>query len=220
MKRKHPKLSVEERWWHKRYSLFSRFDLGCELDEESWYSVTPEALARHHARRVGGPGRVVLDACCGVGGNTIQLAKVCDRVIAVDIDEARLAMARTNAAIYGVADRIEFVCGDFLSLAAQGAFAHHAIDAVFVSPPWGGPQYIRVPEFHLRDMPIDAGLFWMAARCIAPHIGMFLPRNTVINELKQLCSDGALEIESNFLNHRCISITAYWTFPEVPTMNK
>ena len=34
-------------------------------------------------------------------------------VIAIDIDENKLKMARNNAEIYGVADRIEFILGDF-----------------------------------------------------------------------------------------------------------
>ena len=46
---------------------------------EGWYSVTPESIAIHIANRCA--GRVVLDAFCGVGGNTIQLAKTCSHVV-------------------------------------------------------------------------------------------------------------------------------------------
>ena len=35
---------------HDRYRLFSKFDHGVQLDDESWYSVTPEAIAMHIAR--------------------------------------------------------------------------------------------------------------------------------------------------------------------------
>lgn len=75
------------RYYRLRYSLFSLYDLGIELDEESWFSVTPEAIAEHHASRCGGSDKVILDVCCGAGGNTIAFAKVCKRVIAVDIDQ-------------------------------------------------------------------------------------------------------------------------------------
>ena len=34
------------KYWLQRYTLFSRFDEGVALDEEGWYSVTPEAIAR------------------------------------------------------------------------------------------------------------------------------------------------------------------------------
>ncbi len=34
------------KYWLQRYTLFSRFDEGVLIDEEGWFSVTPEALAR------------------------------------------------------------------------------------------------------------------------------------------------------------------------------
>jgi hypothetical protein len=38
-------------YWAQRYRLFSRYDEGIQLDEESWYSVTPEKIAEHIALR-------------------------------------------------------------------------------------------------------------------------------------------------------------------------
>lgn len=60
-------------------------------------------------------------------------------VIAVDIDSVKIEMARHNAQVYGVADRIEFIVGDFFELAPR-LYA----DMVFLSPPWGGPDYSEV----------------------------------------------------------------------------
>ena len=37
-------------------------------------------------------------------------------VIAMDIDPVKIACARKNAEIYGVADRIEFIVGDFFHI--------------------------------------------------------------------------------------------------------
>ena len=56
-----------------RYNLFSRFDEGIELDVESWFSVTPEAIAQHIAERC--RCDVIIDAFCGVGGNAIQVRR-------------------------------------------------------------------------------------------------------------------------------------------------
>lgn len=81
---------------------------------EGWFSVTPESIARHIAVRCS--CGVIIDAFCGVGGNAIQFAFTCERVIAIDIDSTRLQMARNNARIYGVEDRIEFILGDFFLL--------------------------------------------------------------------------------------------------------
>jgi len=76
------------KYWAQRYRLFSRWDTGIRLDAESWYSVTPERIARHTARRCRS-AHTMVDAFCGAGGNTIQFAHVCSRVIAVDINPAR-----------------------------------------------------------------------------------------------------------------------------------
>jgi SAM-dependent methyltransferase len=108
-----------EKYYAKRYSLFSLYDAGIQLDEESWYSVTPEQIARHHARRC--ECAVIVDACCGGGGNAIAFAGRCGRVVAVDIDARKLEMARNNAEVYGVSN-IEWMCGDFNVLVQEGAF--------------------------------------------------------------------------------------------------
>ncbi|XP_045060870.2 trimethylguanosine synthase isoform X1 [Desmodus rotundus] len=68
-----PKLA---KYWAQRYRLFSRFDDGIKLDTEGWFSVTPEKIAEHIANRVSQSFKcdIVVDAFCGVGGNTIQFA--------------------------------------------------------------------------------------------------------------------------------------------------
>ncbi|KAI0675589.1 RNA cap guanine-N2 methyltransferase-domain-containing protein [Trametes maxima] len=135
----------------QRERFFSLYSSGCLLDEEGWYSVTPERVADQIAERC--RCDVILDAFCGVGGNAIAFARTCERVIALDVSPIRLALARHNAALYGVQDRIEFILGDFLSFAQTlQSFSQpnrhvtknrrRKIDVVFLSPPWGGPSYI------------------------------------------------------------------------------
>jgi hypothetical protein len=190
------------KYYAQRYRLFSRFDEGVLLDEgpvplavryahacvrygltqglcagllyrlaEGWYSVTPEKIAEHIAERCS--CGVVIDAFCGVGGNSIQFALTCERVIAIDINPERLAMAKHNAEVYGVADRIEFILGDYLTLIptlkvsprscslsfSLSTFIWLTVvrqaDVVFLSPPWGGPEYINRPYFSLGLMPIN-----------------------------------------------------------------
>ncbi len=62
-------------FYRKRYYLFSKYDFGIQIDEEGWYSVTPEVIARYlgeRAKEVSDSGKVnVLDAFVGVGGNLI-----------------------------------------------------------------------------------------------------------------------------------------------------
>ncbi|THU80544.1 hypothetical protein K435DRAFT_972729 [Dendrothele bispora CBS 962.96] len=146
------------KYFAQRYKLFSLYSSapGCLLDEEGWYSVTPEAVARRIAERC--RCDTIIDAFCGVGGNAIQFALTCNRVITFDTSLERLQLARHNAMIYGVEGRIEFVLGDFVSWARSfvhrekrnekrgeglgGGSSGRKIDVVFLSPPWGGPDYL------------------------------------------------------------------------------
>lgn len=48
---------------------------------EGWFSVTPEKIAEHIADRC--RCDVIVDAFCGVGGNTIQFAFTCERGILI-----------------------------------------------------------------------------------------------------------------------------------------
>jgi hypothetical protein len=41
-----------KKFYKKRRYLFSRYDMGIKLDEESWYSVTPESLGEYVAEKV------------------------------------------------------------------------------------------------------------------------------------------------------------------------
>ncbi|HHO52512.1 MAG TPA: hypothetical protein ENK18_17000 [Deltaproteobacteria bacterium] len=103
---------------------------GARLDRQGRYSLTPEALALE----LGGAaaGRHVVDATCGCGGNTIGFARSGCSVVAVERDAGRLGMARHNARLYGVADRIHFVQGS-----AEERIEGLGHDLLFVDPPWG-----------------------------------------------------------------------------------
>ncbi|MFI5308607.1 MAG: methyltransferase domain-containing protein, partial [Polyangiales bacterium] len=101
--------AVTEARRHRTGSVgFSR--KGARLDAEARRSLTPEALALALGRRA--RRARVLDACCGAGGNAIGFARAGCAVVAVEQDEARLAMAEHNARLYGVASQIRFVAGD------------------------------------------------------------------------------------------------------------
>ena len=65
------------KYWRRRNHLFSRFDEGIMIDEYGWFSVTPESIAEHIAWRCA--CGVIIDAFCGVGGNTVQFALTCER---------------------------------------------------------------------------------------------------------------------------------------------
>lgn len=96
-------------------------------------------------------------------------------VIAVDIDPQKIQKARHNSAIYGVADKIEYIVGDFISLAGT-----LRADAVFLSPPWGGPTYLKQQIYELDEalQPIPFTQLMKCAKQISNNVGIFLPRNS------------------------------------------
>lgn len=149
-----------------------------------------------------------ITAFCGAGGNTIQFAKTCQRVIAIDIDEKKIEMAKHNASIYGVADRIEFIVGDYFKLASS-----LKADVVFLSPPWGGPQYLKadVYDIELSLLPLPASELMAVTRQITSNIAVYLPRNTNTLQLAKLAGPGnSVEIEQGFLDRKLIAITAFY----------
>ncbi|XP_026561981.1 trimethylguanosine synthase isoform X1 [Pseudonaja textilis] len=197
------------KYWAQRYRLFSRFDEGIQLDREGWFSVTPEKIAQHIADRVklSFDSDIIVDAFCGVGGNAIQFALAAKRVIAVDIDPVKIQLAHNNAMVYGVADQIEFICGDFMKLASS-----LKADVVFLSPPWGGPEYAAAEIFDIQTMISPDGFeIFNLSQKITNNIVYFLPRNADIDQVASLAGPGGkVEIEQNFLNNRLKTITAYF----------
>ncbi|XP_046472415.1 trimethylguanosine synthase isoform X1 [Neodiprion pinetum] len=194
------------KYWVKRYRLFTKFDQGIKLDSESWFSVTPEKIAQHIAERC--RCDTIIDAFCGAGGNAIQFALTCERVIAIDIDPVKIQLARHNAIIYGVEKRIEFIVGDYLQLAPK-LFA----DVVFLSPPWGGPKYLMDETFDIEKIlaPLGGTALYNTSKSITEHVAYFLPKNVDTMQLAMLAGPGgAVEMEQNFLDKQLIALTAYY----------
>uniref|UniRef100_A0A8D0GQB6 Trimethylguanosine synthase n=1 Tax=Sphenodon punctatus TaxID=8508 RepID=A0A8D0GQB6_SPHPU len=148
---------------------------------EGWFSVTPEKIAEHIAHRVGHSFNcdIIVDAFCGVGGNAIQFALASKRVIAIDIDPVKIRLAHNNAEVYGVTDRIDFICGDFMLLASTVK-----ADVVFLSPPWGGPDYATAETFDIRTMISPDGFeIFKLSQKITNNVVYFLPRNADIDQV-------------------------------------
>jgi len=153
------------------------------LDNEAWYSTTPRAIAEHQAKacfaQVGRENivkeRVVLDAFCGVGGNSIAFAKAGYKVIGCDIDSEKLKMATENAQSAGVLE-IDFVCCNFIDILSTTR-----VDIIFLSPPWGGPNYTTSDLFTLSESQIgsiSSTELINRALSMSRNVVCFLPRNT------------------------------------------
>lgn len=106
---------------------------------EALEQASGDVVSRYRAGRFAA-FPTVLDLCCGIGADAIQLALAGRRAEAVDSDPLRLAMAEANAAACGVGDRVRFHEADVLTaalLAADAAFAdpsRRAGDRRFLHP--------------------------------------------------------------------------------------
>jgi trimethylguanosine synthase len=117
-------------------------------------------------------------------------------------------MAKHNATIYGVADRIEFIIGDFFQLAER-----LKADCLFLSPPWGGPEYMKDDIYDVEKSlrPAAASELMRVGKQITNNIAMYLPRNANCEQLALLTGPkGAVEIEQNFLDRKLVALTAYY----------
>lgn len=118
-------------------------------------------------------------------------------------------MARQNARIYGVDDKIDFLVGNYFDL-IDGIKA----DIVFLSPPWGGPSYMKYDTvYDLEEylLPVPASKLMEATRKITEDIVLYLPRNSNTKQLAVLAGAGkGVEIEQNFLDRKLVAITAYY----------
>jgi SAM-dependent methyltransferase len=77
-----------------------------------------------------GRAGTALDLGCGAGTVALALAQKCDRVVATDVSARAVALARTNAALNGMAN-VECRCGDLFEPVAGESF-----DIVASQPPF------------------------------------------------------------------------------------
>lgn len=178
-----------DKYWYQRHRLFKHFDKGIWLDEESWYSVTPEPLGRQiaaHLSKIHEGNFVIIDGFCGAGGNAIQFALIEKiAVIAIDDDPVKLICAKHNARIYNVEHKIIWILSDFFDISKKIKG-----DIIFLSPPWGGPNYKNTKVFDIETMkPYPASLLFHAANHMVNNsnkIVMYLPRTSSLASITAL----------------------------------
>ena len=182
----------------------------------------------------------LVDAFCGCGGNTARLAAAAppgSTGVAVDTDAGRAAAAAANAALVlgaagkdeggggGGGARVEVVVSDFMAWAAAQASALGGppADAVFMSPPWGGPAYKQAAVLRLAT---DVGGLGVglgdlvgaaAAACgrtptAPPVVAAFLPRNACLRDIAAAAAAVglAVEVQREVIEDRVRSVTAYF----------
>ncbi|KAI9868696.1 MAG: Trimethylguanosine synthase [Trichoglossum hirsutum] len=186
-----------QRYWHQRHSIFSRYDEGIWMTDDSWFGTTPEPVANKIAEHLShAEGNTIIDAFAGAGGNTIAFAKLdrWEKIIAIEKDPEAIACAKHNAEIYGVGDRIQWINGDCFEVLQNQTYSFFEFKrpcVIFASPPWGGPGYRSDEIFDLSTMhPYSVNEIHDAIAKISPDIAMYLPRTSDLRQLARYASGG------------------------------
>jgi len=184
----------------KYWDRLSAIERKMKLDAEALYSLVIQESAVATALKT--PGNHIIDPFCGAGGTAIGYARAGKTVTAIELDPVRLEMAKYNAALFGVADKIEFIQGDALEI-----WPRVSADVVFLSPPWGGPSYSKMELFTLDHfVPSGHKLLTLADR-LKMNVVMQLPRNFDFNEFKKFSWDVAISedrVEGHLLSYTAV----------------
>ncbi|GAA3841862.1 class I SAM-dependent methyltransferase [Sphaerisporangium flaviroseum] len=108
--------------------------------------ATRAEVGAHRARRFR-PGTRVADACCGIGGDLIALARAGCEVDAVDLDPLTVEVAHANAVALGLGDRVTVRVADAADVdpaaydvlfadPARRSTGKRVFDPMAYSPPW------------------------------------------------------------------------------------
>lgn len=154
-------------------------------------------------------GITILDVFCGGGGNTIQFARRFDRVFALDFNSENIYCTKNNCGVYGVADHVECVEGDWTDEGVRSWFKSAAtaagagqeddddieddrapVDVIFASPPWGGPGYKNTDVFDLDYLlPLPLKELLETFFIITNDVCLFLPRNSDVKQLSDVTKE-------------------------------
>ncbi|KAL4461015.1 hypothetical protein ABPG74_016487 [Tetrahymena malaccensis] len=110
-------------------NLYAKF----KVDIDQTENFTPQKIAFHIAQKFK-KYPILIDACCGVGGNTVQFSKINKFVFAVDKSSKALKRCIENVKNHKQdISNIEFIQADFLSLEC-GELGQSRADIVFLNP--------------------------------------------------------------------------------------
>ena len=199
-------------FFYKRYYYYSKYDKGIKMDYESWYSVTPESIAKYIALLT--RGKVIIDGFCGSGGNVIQFSKYGKKVFAIDIDKNKIDICKNNCNVYECENNIEFILDDYLNMKGK-----IKADFVFLSPPWGGLKYKNSNVYSIKKFmhPNIIDIIRVSLN-VAKFILFYVPRNLDLNELIDLVSFVKNEIEINSGNKLSFDVRILYSNQKIKTL--
>lgn len=133
------------------------------LDEEALYSttdqITADKITTDMLKFVPSSG-IITDATACAGGNTYSFAQAYAHVNAFEKDVVRCDLLKHNLQVLGTSN-VNVECGDAFNLCKL-----QYQDAVFIDPPWGGPDYKKHDkvDLYLSNTPL-----WRFCESVAGH---------------------------------------------------
>ncbi|CAF9915176.1 MAG: hypothetical protein GOMPHAMPRED_000651 [Gomphillus americanus] len=178
-----------QKYFDQRYSVFSRYDEGIWMTDDSWFGVTPEPIAdkiaEHLAQVAPTTKTILIDVFGGAGGNSIAFARSgrWKEVHVIERDAITLACARHNAKVYGVDDVITWYHGDCFEILKDHFTKAAETAVVFASPPWGGPGYRTDQVFDLSLMqPYNLMDLLLPLQTVTKEVVLYLPRTSDLRQ--------------------------------------
>ena len=201
-----PEEEKSNSYYVQRYYFFSLYDEGIQMDKESWYSVTPEEISDYISSIIpDSSNSCILDGFCGCGGNIISFSKHFRKVIANDLFEEKINMTKNNVKVYNCPDNIQYYTKNYFDLNLD----NEKIDYIFLSPPWGGPEYKKDKIYSLKKwMNPDIEKIIEKSLKFSKNLIFYLPRNTDIEELANLLNKYDKD-EINSLNNTILMDIKY-----------
>ena len=85
---------------------------------------------------------------------------------------------------------------------------------MFLSPPWGGPEYLNRHRYNLHEMggSMDGFKVFSIAKSVTPNLALFVPKNTNLQQLKYLSGStgGKVNVAKIVMNKKTKVMTAYY----------
>lgn len=185
-----------------------RFSKKAYTDKQSSFISTPEYVAKHIANTILNFGnfKSAVELCSCVGSMCIQMAKRIDKVIGVDIDENRIKMARKNAKLYGVSDKVLFIKGNVLDIKLLKTIK---VDIALLDPGWSARAMDRTSHAHDIDstQPSLRKMFNLTNKYITSNIVARVPATFTCDTLKEL---GQCKLENIIINDEIVFKVAYF----------
>lgn len=151
-------------------------------DEMTYVMGIDVRLTHHVSSRF--KGRAVLETCTGGGFTAIPLASNARHVFTVEIDGQRMAVARENAEIAGVSEKITFINNDIFCV--QTDLLRLRIDAAFLDPDWAvtGPHHVY--RFHESTTRPPSDILLRHILAITPNVTLIQPPYVDPSEYRDL----------------------------------